>query len=816
LARAEPKPYGDVITDKAKTQEGMFKVHQVDDKIYWEIPANLMGRDVLWQTEIAEMPHNLGYIGQAEGARVVQFIRHDNRIFMRAPDFSMRSVGGGGMETGVTAATVAPIVGAFNIEAEGPNKSAVIDVTSMFQADQSDYAVGTRLGGSVDASRSYIDRVSAFPTNIETRAYLTVNVAPAAAGGFGGGGGGRRGGGGATGAQTVLVHTSVVLLPEKPMMGRFGDSRVGFFATGFDVYGSPKHRVDSREYIDRFRLEKKDPTADVSDPVKPIKFYIAREVPDQFRPYIKKAIENWQPAFEKAGFSHAIIAVDAPSVQEDPSWDAEDARYNVIRWAPSTTENAQGPHVSDPRSGETINAHVIIWHNVLELVEQWYFSQAAATDPRARKLPLPDDLMGKLIEYVVEHEVGHTLGLQHNFKASSFYTIADLRNPSFTKTHGLSASIMDYSRFNYVAQPGDGAEDIGQLGPYDMFAIEWGYKPLADSVKPEDEKVALDLMAAKQTTEPDLRFDNDLANQLGIDPSAQTEDIGDDAIEAGRLGGQNIRRIAKFLVPATTTYGEDYSLLTDTYAQLLGQRTRELNHVVRLVGGVVKTDYHAGRGADVFKPVPASRQREAVRFLMDSMTMPPELVDPNITNKIAPASAVRTVTALQSSILTNLFNGARLQRMQDNEAQNGGHAYTISELTNDVQGSVWSEVGHTSPKVDTYRRALQESYLQLMDQEINQQTDVPDMRAIARYRLKTLAKEIDRAVPRSGDSLTAMHLADSRKQIERILDGKTPQAPAAAAVPAFAGRLDDTDTYDCFSDPLADSIRAMLKGYNGK
>lgn len=815
--KAEIKPYKDVITAEAKTQEGLFKVHRIDDKIYWEIPENMLGRDMLWYAELAELPQSQfsafsTHIGENLGSHLVRFERHDKRIYMRVPNFGIRAEGGGAIQNGVDLSNVAPIVASFPIEAEGPNKTAVIDVTNTFALDQGEFAVGPRLGAvGVDPTRSYIDRVSAFPMNIETRVYLTLGISGGGSSFLGGSSRGSR-----PTSATVLVHSSLVLLPEKPMMGRYADSRVGYFATDFELYGGEKKKVEDKSFIERFRLEKKDPSKEVSDPVQPVVFYVSREVPEAYRPYVKKGIEAWQEAFAKAGFSNAIIAKDAPTKDQDPSWDPEDVRYSVIRWVPSSVPNAMGPHVSDPRSGETLSAHVIVWHNLIELVEGWYFAQCASVDPLAHRLPFPDDLTGRLIEFVVTHEVGHTLGLEHNFKASSFYTTKQLRDPAFTNANGLASSVMDYARFNYVEQPGDNAATIGKLGPYDNFAIEWGYKPVPNAHTPEDEKVALDLIAARQVNDPKLRFDADIAAFLAIDPTAQTEDIGDDPIEAGRLGLANISRTAKFLVPATTQFGEDYDELTFMYSMLLGQRSEELGHVVTMVGGVVTTDYHAGRGKEVYTPVPAAKQAKAVKFLMNAMTMPPELVDPEIVNRITPSGVVRLVTGLQSRVLQSLFRSGRIARMADNEAVNGSRAYTVAQMAADVQKGVWSELDESKPKVDTYRRALQRSYLDLMDSHINGDGSTGyDLKGIARYELQMLAKRIDKALPKTQDVNTVMHLQDCRKTIEKIMSGKTDQGGGGITF-IFNAEPGVDATPDCFDDPTATAIYKFLESQKGK
>lgn len=758
------KKYDEVITKEAKTQPGLFKVHRIDEKVYWEIPADKLGRDLLWQAEIAELPASVGFPGTPAGTSVLKFTRRNNKLLLRTPDYSVRSAANDGTDVAIRANAVEPVIMQFDILTEGENKSAVIDVTPLFTTDPGELSVKGAIGMSgADPNRSYVDKVKAFPNNIETRSFITFMP------------GGPRGFfGGPSGPASVTVHYSLDLLPEKPMMGRLKDSRIGFFTTDFDEFGRPENRVTQRRYITRFRLEKKDPNAEVSEPVKPIVFYLSREVPFKWRQHIKKGIEDWQPVFEAAGFKNAIIAKDAPSVKEDPDWDPEDLRYSVIRWAPSRTENAIGPSIQDPRSGETISAHVIVWNDIVKLAEEWYFAQAGAVDPVAWRLPLDDAKLGSLVQTIVTHEVGHTLGLEHNFKASTAYTIPQLRDKGFMKTHGVSASIMSYSRFDYVAQPEDNVPEMRNLiGPYDYFAIHYGYAPIADAKTPDAEKPTLDKWLSQQVADSSLRFGNYV--YYGVDPTTQMENISNDPVEAARLGFKNLDRIAKnFLVNASTKPGEDYDMLNEMHQQLIGQRITELLHITPIIGGVVETDYHAGRGGDVFAPVSSDKQAAAVKFIVTrGFETPTSLFDPAVLNKVRPEGLVDFVSGLQEMVMRDMLSSSRMHRMQDNEAANGAKAYTVDRLVSDITGGVWSELNSVTPKVDVYRRSLQRAYLSTMDTKINGYgANGSDIKALGREALKSVAKRIDVALPKATDKLTYAHLANCRHDIEQILTNK--------------------------------------------
>jgi hypothetical protein len=795
---AHPRPYAEVVTKDAVTQSGLFKVHQVEDRVLFEIPKAVYGRVLTWKATTAGGTAEADFAGEVSGVTEIRFARRGNRVYMISVDYGLRTDGpeDAGYRTNVETNTVETIVGSYPVAAEAPDGAAVIDVSAMFLGNPGEIASRRTGGGgaTVDAARSYIEKVKAFPTNIEVTS--TETITPAA-----GAPGGGRFGLGASGTTTKKVHYSLVELPETPMMGRYSDVRIGFFHTDFSTIGSPNNRVESKGFITRYRLEKKDPSAALSEPVKPITWYVSKEVPKKWRMYVKRGIESWNIAFEKAGFKHAIVALDPP---DDPDWNPEDARYSVVRWSPRAVQNAYAGPMTDPRSGETICAQMVIFQDVMKLAQGWYFAQCGAIDPRASKLPVDDDLQGRLLSYVVAHECGHALGLYHNWKASSHYSIAQLRDPAFTAKYGVSASIMDYSRFNYVAQPSDKVTNtIQSIGTYDQYAISWGYTPIAGVTKPEQEEKTLDGWLARQIKEPELRY---WPEGDPVDPAAQNEDISDDAIAAGRLGMRNIDRITNSLLLASTSkFGKPYDLLAEMHQYLASQRQQETVHVLKNVGGVEGNDFHAGRGTVVYSAVPKAKQAACVHFLINEALRPSTaLNNPAILNRIENSGVTSDFTRIQASVLNQLFGEARLQRLTDYEVLAGSNAYTVANLVSDVTSDAWSELGAAHPDVDIVRRSLQRSYLQVMDTKVNptapSQTDV---KMLALATLKGLAHRIDVALGKTSDVATQMHLQSCRRDIERIIDGKyAPLVVETGAAPAaIPGRRPAMDC-SVFSEPM--------------
>jgi uncharacterized protein DUF4953/uncharacterized protein DUF5117/uncharacterized protein DUF5118 len=810
----DPQPYERVITKDAKTTKGLFTVHQIKERYYYEIPKSELGKDLLWNSQIAKTTAGAGYGGGQLVDKVIRWELKGNRVLMLGIDYSLTADPNEPIAMAVKNANNDSIIQAFNVAAFAKDGAPVIEVTRLFTGDLQEFSARQRLGATgVDATRTFIEHINPFPDNVEAEVTVTYTRTAGGAPPTGGGRGGGLGGGQMRGnSATVVLHHSMVRLPEKPMMPRLFDERVGYFTTSTMDYSRSEYKAERTRYIARWRLEKKDPTAAISEPVKPIVYYIDAATPRKWVPWLKKGIEDWNEAFAAAGFKNAIIGKEAPTAAQDPTWSPEDVRHSVIRWLPSTTENASGPHISDPRTGEILNADIQFYHNVMNLARDWYFVQVGPLDPRAQKLPLPDELMGRLLEYVVAHEVGHTLGFQHNMKASSMYEFAKIRDKEWVHKMGHTPSIMDYSRFNYVAQPEDGiaVEDlIPRIGPYDTWATMWGYTPIPSAKTPDEEKSTLGKWAKEQDDKPWLRFST--ANSNGADPGEETEAVGDaDAVKATALGVKNLQRVTKMLMSATAyKEGETYEQLAELYGRVLSQWSTEMTHVAGIIGGFNSQEKVVGQEGRVFNLIPKEKQREAVKFLTENaFTTPAWMIDEEILRRIEPVGVIDRIHTAQNRILTQLLNSGRFARLLEEETLDGNLAYSPVEFLASVRKGIWKELDAPAVKVDSYRRELQRSYLKAVDSKINPveraATPTPaqlpegfviprvitsgDEKPMYRTELRALAGSIGAAMAKTTDHETRAHLEASRDEIARILDPKfaPPAAPAAGA--GFGGR----------------------------
>ncbi|MEP6492015.1 MAG: zinc-dependent metalloprotease [bacterium] len=829
---ANPLPYNRVVTAQAQTKSGMFKTHRIGERLLFEIPRRELNKDILLLQEIAQTTVGAGYDGAPAGNRMVHFERRDNRVLLRGiSNEIMASDTTSPVAGAVAASNVHPIIAIFNVEAYGPDSAPVIDVSRLFTQPPTELSPAQRVaaGYTIDATRSWIEHVASFPDNVNVSSTMTLQQGAGGRGAApapGRGGGGRGGAGFTSPTATIVASYSFHKLPEVPMEPRLCDNRVGFFSLTVTDYAGDEQRMASnaRCFITRYRLEKKDPSAAISEPVKQIVYYLDANTPMKWRPYLKKAIEDWQPAFEAAGFKNAIVAKDAPT--NDPDWSPEDARYSVVRWLPSTTENASGPNIHDPRSGEILNAHIQFYHNVTNLARTWYFTQAAANDPRARTFPFPDSLMGRLLEYVLAHEVGHTIGFQHNMKASSQYPIDSLRNADFLKRMGHVSTLMDYSRFNYVVQPEDHIAPellIPKIGPYDLWATHWGYAPIPAPMQvaqqgsahtgaeliaaAEAKEVTLDKWAREQDTKPWLRFST--SGAFGSDPGDETEAVGDaDPVRATELGIKNLKRNMQWIEGATVKPLDDFDVMGELYNREVGQWRTELNHVANLVGGMNSQEKYGDQSGVRFTPVPKARQQQAVKFISDNgFQTPTWLVDTDILRKLEPNGEVTRIVNAQSSLISSLLNDAKLTRLIETEAtaKNPSDAYTFAELLSDLRHGVFTEIYASGPlKIDVYRRGLQRAYLTDVGNKINPPaaaaaaggrgggggggrggaapaSNTGEIKSMLRGELKQLDAEIAGAQKRATDVATKRHLDDVRHQISDIVKPKGSASGGAAA-----------------------------------
>lgn len=787
-SKGDIKPYSKVITKDAETDEGLFKVHKVDKDYFFEIPDSLFEREMLMVTRIAKTAAGMGFGGGKQNEQVLRWQLKDEEVLLRVVSHQVVAADSLPVHEAVVNSNFEPILYMFPIKAFGKDSgSVVINVTDLFAKDikalglpswsRKQYKV-TRM----DGDRSYIESVKSYPINIETR-HVKTYAASAPPSNW------------SVGSISLEISNSMILLPEVPMKRRYFDQRVGWFTSAQTDYGSEAQKSESVRYLDRWRLEvkpedmEKFKNGELVEPVKPIIYYIDRATPEKWRKYLKQGVEDWQVAFEAAGFKNAIIAMDAPTPEEDPEWSPEDARYSVIRYLASPIPNANGPHVSDPRSGEIIESDINWYHNVMTLLRNWFFVQTAAINEDARGVEFKEEVMGRLIRFVSSHEVGHTLGLPHNMGSSVAYPVDSLRSATFTAEYGTAPSIMDYARFNYVAQPEDkGVALMPNIGIYDKYAINWGYRPILDAETAKDEKPTLDGWILEHAGDPLYRFGK---QQFGvIDPSSQTEDLGDNAMKASEYGIKNLKRILPNLIEWTAEDGKDYEELSALYDQVVGQFNRYMGHVSSNIGGIYEYYKTYDQEGAVYTHVPKDHQKEAMQFMNDQLfTTPMWLLDQNIFNKIEFDGSIERMRKLQTGSLNNILDFGRLARAIENEAINGDDAYTIIEITEDLRNGIWSELKQGG-KIDVYRRNLQRAHIDrlayLMTEEQMKlppefrrffiRTDVnasqSDIRSVARAELNELKKQIKAAIGRTSDKMSKYHLQDALARIDLILDPK--------------------------------------------
>jgi Met-zincin/Domain of unknown function (DUF5117)/Domain of unknown function (DUF5118) len=777
--RARIQPYSRVVTGRYSQQRGLFSIDRLQDTVYFEIPNSILHRDIEVINRLVRGPGGTGaYSGEELDEHTIQFEKGpDSTVRVRYDLVISEADSGSNIYKSVAKSNLNPIVISFPIKAFTTDSSAVVIDVSKFLRDKTfvnsidpNASTGSRalaknvnIGGLKDF---YIESIHAYPINIEIA--ISKNTDSKMEGMPPGT------------PVTLETNCSFVKLPERPMEQRIWDPRVGFFADQVYHFDDRQQKVEDRRFVLRWRLEPRDEDrakwerGELVEPRKPIILYIDPGTPKQWQPYLIAGINDWQKAFEQAGFKNAIIGKPWPL--DDTSMHLDDVRYSVVNYLPSPTENAYGPQVHDPRSGEIIQTHIGWYHNVMQLLHDWYLIQAGATDPRARKPVFDEELMGQLIRFVSSHEVGHTLGLSHNFGSSSQTPVDSLRSKHYLDAHGHTASIMDYARFNYVAQPEDNIPEYDlfpRIGEYDRWAIQWGYRRSSSADPAAEKRILRQLVTDSLAANARLWFGPQA--EKSTDPRCQSEDLGDDAMKANTYGIRNLQRILPHLAEWTQAPGDLNENLDEMYQALKDQYFRYMQHVMKNIGGVYSTIRSDVDAKPVFAPVPSARQAEAVEFFQRELfTTPYWLMDQSVISRVSIPAQPDFIEDLQIKTINKLLDIDKINQLLANQRQFGAAAWGVDAYLAAIHDGIWKEL-HTGKAIDPYRRNLQKSYVGAIQDILSSNKPAvteTDASTICRADLIRLQQEIHAAIPLQKDALSREHLQDLEVRIKNTLEAK--------------------------------------------